>query len=364
VRVAFDATPAVVCEGGLRRYVEMLWPELAQRVELRAFALGRGGTPRNGLPLRRRHLPLRALEPLWQGLGWPRAESFTGPVDVVHATALVPPPTRAPLVVTVHDVLPLTHPHFFPPAAASMQRRQLDAAVRAACVLATCQATASEITRLAGVAPERIVVAPLGALPVQSEGPGDPAAEKHAAHSPFLLAVGALTPRKGFEVLARAAALLGPGCPEVLVAGGDGWNAAAVRRELAAADSARRLRLLGSVDDATLRRLYAQAAVVCVPSRAEGFGIPVLEAMALGAAVVASDLPSVREIAGPAATLVPAGDAAALAAALAALLDDPPGRDALGRAARERALGYTWARTADSVVAAYRLAAGARAAAG
>lgn len=356
VRVAFDVTPAVVCHGGLKRYVEMLWPELARRCDLRAFAVGRGGDAAFDLPLRRRAVPLRLLHPAWRLLHWPRAETFSGPVDVVHATALVPPPTRLPLVVTVHDVMPLTHPHFFAAAAQEMQRRQLAAARRAAAVVTTCQATAEEIARVGDLPRERIVVAPLGVLPAQASGVdgGDEVPEE-----PYLLAVGALTPRKGAEVLARAASLLGPGCPPVLVVGPDGWRSDEVRRALRQADTGGRLRVLGSVDDATLRRLYAGAQVVVQPSLAEGYGMPLLEAMAFGAPVVASDIPAAAEVAGECALLVPPGDARALADAVAALLDDPARRSALGTAGRTHAAGFTWGRTADAVTSAYQMAAAA-----
>jgi len=355
VRVAFDVTPAVVCDGGLKRYVEMLWPELARRCDLRAFAVGRGDGAALDLPARRLAVPLRLLHPAWRLLGWPRAETFTGPVDVVHATALVPPPTRRPLVVTVHDVMPLTHPQFFAAAAQEMQRRQLAAARRAAAVVTTCHATAEEIARVGDLPRERIVVAPLGVLPAESAGAGG----GPVPDGPYLLAVGAITPRKGLEVLARAASLLGPACPQVLLAGPDGWRGDEVRRALQRADTAGRVRVLGSVDDATLRRLYAGATLVCQPTLAEGFGMPLLEAMAFGAAVVASDIPAAAEVTGGCAVLVPPGDARALADAVASLLDDPARRAQLGAGARAHAAGFTWARTADAVASAYRMAAAA-----
>jgi glycosyltransferase involved in cell wall biosynthesis len=355
VRVAYDVTPAIVCDGGLRRYVEMLWAELAPRVELRAFALGRGRAPAGGLPLRRHAVPLRVLHPAWRLLGWPRAETFAGPVDVVHATALVPPPTRRPLVVTVHDVMPLTHPQFFTAAATAMQRRQLRAAARAAVVVTTCAATAGEIARVGDVDAQRIVVAPLGVLPAR-DGDAPPAAAAEIPPGPYLLSVGSLTPRKGFQVLAKAVSRLGAACPPVLLVGPDGWRADEVRRQVRDADRHGRIRCLGAVDDATLRRLYAGALLVCQPSLAEGFGMPLVEAMAFGAALVGTAIPPAAEVATGCALLVPPDDDAALAEALASLLDDPARRRALGDAARAQAAQFTWAATADAMVGAYRQA--------
>ena len=95
MRVGLDVTPAVTARAGLARYTEELWRELERRddVEVHAFALGRGRDDDFGLPLTRRHLPLRALRPLWRVIRWPRAETFAGDVDVVHTVALTPIPT-------------------------------------------------------------------------------------------------------------------------------------------------------------------------------------------------------------------------------------------------------------------------------
>jgi glycosyltransferase involved in cell wall biosynthesis len=351
MKVGLDVTPAVTAKAGLARYAEQLWRELDRRddVDVRAFALGRGPDGDFELPLTRHHLPLRALRPLWRTLRWPRAETFAGDVDVVHTIALTPIPTRRPQVVTIHDLLPITHADLYPPGADRGQRAELAEARRARVVVTTCDATADEIVRVAGFPPDRIVVARPGVLPPGGGGESPVA-------PPFLLAVGQVTPRKGFDLIAEAAALLGPSCPPVVLAGPDWWRSEDVRRRIAEVDVHRRVRLLGPVDDATLSALYASATVVCHASRGEGFGMTCLEAMAFGAPVVATDLPPVRELAGGAVELVPVDDAAALAAALRGLLDDEPRRRALGEAARSRAAEFSWARMAADVVGAYRLA--------
>lgn len=351
MRVGLDVTPAVTAKAGLARYTEQLWRELAGRddVELSAFALGRGPDGDFGLPVTRRHLPLRVLRPVWRTLRWPRAETFAGKIDLVHTIALTPIPTRKPQVVTIHDLLPITHAELYPPGADRTQRAELGEARRARVLVTTCEATAAEIVRVAGFPRERIVIARPGVLP-----PGGDAVSP--VEPPFVLAVGQVTPRKGFDLIAEAAARLGEQCPPVVLAGPDWWRADEVRRRIAEVDLHRRVRLLGPVDDPTLAALYRTATVVCHASRGEGFGMTCLEAMAFGAPVVATDLPPVRELAEGAVELVPVDDSVALADALGGLLEDGTRRRTLGDAARLRASKFSWERMAAEVMDAYRLA--------
>jgi glycosyltransferase involved in cell wall biosynthesis len=351
VRVGLDVTPVVTAKAGLARYTEQLWRELVRRddVDVHAFALGRGPDGELGLPLTRRHLPLRALQPIWRTVRWPRAETFAGEVDVVHTIALTPIPTRKPQVVTIHDMLPITHAELYPSGASERQRAELAEARRARVVVTTCQATADEIVRVAGFPRERIVIARPGVLPPHGDAP-------LRVEPPFILAVGQVTPRKGFDVIAEAAARLGERCPPVVLAGPDWWRSEDIRRRIAEVDVHRRVRLLGPVDDGTLAALYRAATIVCHASRGEGFGMTCLEAMAFGAPVVATDLPSVRELSGGAVELVPVDDAEAMAEALRELLDDDERRRALGEAARKRAAEFSWEQMAADVVEAYCMA--------
>jgi glycosyltransferase involved in cell wall biosynthesis len=217
-------------------------------------------------------------------------------------------------------------------------------------VVTTCEATRVEIERVAGFPLDRIVVAPLG-----PRSTGAPAAA--SVSEPFLLAVGAVTPRKGLSVLADAIAQLGPDCPPVLVAGPDGFFSGEVREDVARRDVHGRFRFLGLVDDDRLDKLLATATAVCHPSLAEGFGMVCLEAMAHGAPVVAADLPSVREIAGDTVVLVPPDDANAFAGALEGLLADRDGARQLGERARARSASYTWKGFTGAIVGAYERAA-------
>jgi glycosyltransferase involved in cell wall biosynthesis len=140
----------------------------------------------------------------------------------------------------------------------------------------------------------------------------------------------------------------------LVIVGPDGWQADQVRRDIAT--SAVVTHLLGRVDEATLHTLYRHATLLCHPSIAEGFGMPCLEAMAHGVPVVAADIPSVREMGAGAIRLVPAADPQALAEALALVLGDGDIRAQMTDAGRDRAAQYTWARTVERTVEAYRMA--------
>jgi glycosyltransferase involved in cell wall biosynthesis len=201
------------------------------------------------------------------------------------------------------------------------------------------------------------MVTPLGVDPGWAAAPPpDPGwLAAHRLPADYLLAVGTLEPRKGLDVLlAGYAALLAeePDAPALVLVGPAGWGPALDGTRLPAG----RLLLPGYLADDELRRVVAGARLLAFPSRYEGFGLPPLEAMAAGVPVVASDLPAVREVTGGLVTLVPPGDADALAGALLTELRTPTGPDRRA-AARQRALAHTWARCAELTAAAYRLAA-------
>ena len=348
MRIAFDATPLVAGNTGVARYTERLLEEMSQRsdVELALFAIGRGQRAPSGV--RHLRLPLRVAHAMWPRLAWPSVASMVGAVDALHALDMVPAPTKAPVVLTVHDVLPLRLPHLYSDRARHISARNVEAAKRAAVVVADCRATAGEIADATGRPADDIAVAPPGPLLAAPPDSPPPVA------SPYVLAVGSVTPRKGFAALARAMAkLIDP--PLLVIAGPNGWRSDDVRSEATAA-LGDRIRFLGWVSDDDLAALYANAAVFAFPSLAEGFGIPVLEALALGAPVVATDLPSVREVGAEAAVLVEQGDEGALAEALREVLSDDGRRAAMSAAGRTLAAGYSWAATAEAVFGAYRRA--------
>ena len=163
-------------------------------------------------------------------------------------------------------------------------------------------------------------------------------------HQPYVMWAGTIEPRKNLPTLLEAFGRLDRHGLDLVLVGPRGWNED-LERHVGWADG--RVRQLGFVPESDKRALLAGAGVFCLPSLQEGFGLPVLEAMAQGVAVVTSRDTAAAEVAGDAAVLVDPRDAGALAEALASVLDDPERAEQLGRASRERAGEFPWSRTAE-----------------
>jgi glycosyltransferase involved in cell wall biosynthesis len=356
LRVAIDATPLVNGDTGVARYAAQLLAELSLRADIEAvpFAIGRGRDFRDtdaGPGVRRFRTPLRVVHRAWQLAHWPTADTLVGPTDVVHSIDMVPPPTDRPLVMSVHDTLPLEIPELYSARAIRHAEGGLAKAASAHIVLALCAASADRITEIAGVPRDRIVVAPPGRRP-------ELGVHDTLIDPPYLLAVGSVTPRKGFQVLIEAMAALGSACPPLVVAGPDGWRADEVKQRAIDLGLQDKVRFLGHVADDDLERLFRHAAVLVHPSVAEGFGIPCLEALGFGTPVVAADIPPVRELGEGCIELVTPSDPDALAAGLRRVLEDRDHAATMVERGRERSATYTWARMSELIVGAYRSAAG------
>jgi glycosyltransferase involved in cell wall biosynthesis len=191
---------------------------------------------------------------------------------------------------------------------------------------------------------DRVLVTPLGVDPAWFTARPPSVELRHQFGLPgsYLLFVGQAGPRKGLPTLRRAHASV-PGLPPLVLAGPGhtGRDDRVIR--------------LGYLSQVELRSVVAGAAAVVLPSRDEGFGLPVLEALACNVPVVCSDIPALREVAGGQATLVPYGNVEALAAALTQALEDPPSAEVLA-ARRAHAAGFTWRRCARTTLAAYQRA--------
>jgi glycosyltransferase involved in cell wall biosynthesis len=236
-------------------------------------------------------------------------------------------------------------------------RRAVAAATRVLCVSAT---TAADLAERMDISPDRVDVTPLGTdlRPAPTERVAE-LRRRLGLDGPYLLGLGTVEPRKDLPTLVRAFAALAAELPHRLVlAGLAGWGAGELAAAVAASGVADRILVSGYVPEADKAALLSGADVFAYPSRYEGFGLPVLEAMACGTPVVTTTGGSLPEVAGDAATLVDPGDDAALAAALAKLATDPAAREDAAARGRARAATFTWERCAEATAAAYSRALG------
>jgi alpha-1,3-rhamnosyl/mannosyltransferase len=299
------------------------------------------------------------------------AARLRGQVGVYHETNHAAPRSRAPVVLTVHDLSTLLMPETQERQRAAYFGRALREHARdAARVITPTQAIADQVVELLGVARERVRAIHHGVDPVLLEGRaadsagGETAGSPQAlsalgVYGPYLLFVGALEPRKGLPSLLDAYDAL-PGAlarelPLVL-AGPEERLDEALRIRLAARREGRLIRT-GYVGPRELPELYRGARALCLPSLYEGFGLPLLEALALGIPCLASDDPALVEVAGGAALHAPRGDAHAMARAIERLVSDPSLRAELSGKGRSRAKGFTWEASARAHLEVYREAA-------
>jgi glycosyltransferase involved in cell wall biosynthesis len=303
--------------------------------------------------------PQRLVWTLWAA---PR-DLARRPVDLFHGVTGFELP-RSPggrLVTTVHDLIPLRLPRLVPWRHRWAVRALLPGALRrAARVIAVSEATRADLLARYGLPPERVVVVPEAASPRFAAVSAAEVARVRARYgldAPYVLFVGLLEPKKNLAVLLEAVARLRAdgnwGPTRLVVAGAVGWGVAELPARVVRLGLDGVVQWLGAVDEADLPGLYGGAVCFAFPSLWEGFGLPVLEAMAAGTPVVAARRGALPEITAGAAVLVEP-EAAALAEGLGRMLADAGLRQRLRDAGLTRAREFSWERTARETLAVYR----------
>ncbi|MGZ4333396.1 MAG: glycosyltransferase family 4 protein [Gaiellaceae bacterium] len=355
MRIAFDVSPLSHEPTGIGNYIRGSLAGLAEVAtpehEIVAFAPtspeGKWRIPQlvGDLPvsLRLRFLPFaHHWRQAWSRVGHPAVERFLGPVDVLHYSDWMFPPQRGGLRSTmIHDLVPLHHREWVTPRTYSMHAAKYRDASSCDTVFVNSEYTGRDVAETLRIDSARIHVAPPG---VGSAFAVD--GDRADLGGDYVLTVATLEPRKNLAVLVDAHSLLG-GRFRLGIAGAQGWG------DQPSLDAAGIVRL-GRPTDAELAALYRGAAVVAYPSRFEGFGIPIVEAMASGVPVVASSHPSLDEAAGEAALRADPGDPHAWAEAL---VEAHERRAELVPLGLEHAQRFTWRRVGETMLSAWKAAA-------
>jgi glycosyltransferase involved in cell wall biosynthesis len=319
MRVGIDTSPLVQTRAGTARHVRGLVGALRKRsgLDLELLAFGGGG-----------RVSSVARDAVWYPIGLRRR---AGRLDVLHCTTFRGPlRAKVPTVVTVHDLAVLRAPEAFPRWHRLYGRAGLERVLRGAeAVVAVSEFTRAETVELAGVPAERIRVVANGVDAIFT-------ADGARAEGDYVLAVATLEPRKNLRRAVDAAREAGV---ELRVVGARGWGGVQVDG------------WVGEIPDAELAALYRGARCVVYPSLYEGFGLPVLEAMACGTPVVTSRGTAMEEVASGAAVLVDPLDVASIAEGIAAAIER---RDELAPVGLARARELTWERAADHIVELWR----------
>jgi glycosyltransferase involved in cell wall biosynthesis len=349
VRIVVDVSPLSRPRTGIGNYIRGMVAGLAEAAggkhELVAFGpSGPHGRERieealAGLDVEvRTPLIPHALRTAWSRSGRPTVERLVGRLDVFHFSDWMYPAQRGGLrATTVHDLVPLRFPDWVEPETLRLHGpKYANAAATCDRIFANSSFTAWDVVELLGVPEERVRVAYPGIDPRFT-----PEGEAADLGGPYVLGVSTLEPRKNLPALVAAFALLRRRHPELTLAlaGLEGWE-----REPLAAEG---VRLLGFVSDDELARLYRGASAFAYPSRFEGFGIPVVEALASGVPTVSSSHPSLDEASGEAALRADPDDPEDFAAALEQALASPRG------AGVEHASRFTWRACGEAVLAGY-----------
>lgn len=351
---------------GISVYVRELIPAIAAEAAGGRYRYCMGGSPepaddpppKVGLPLGRAPGPRKLLHAIWTEVGLPKADRFLGHPDLIHVLyPSCPVPSRAPIVYTVHDLMPLTNPEWFDARERRMFHRAVgDAARRAIALIADSTSIADQLQDGLGVNPGRIHVVPLGASGAfaqpHTHDEVSAVCKRHGVvPGRYAVMVGAVSVRKNPGPV--IAALAGYGDLKLVMIGPPGAGADQVEADIRRRHLSDRVNMTGWLPREELTALLSGAVALVHPSLDEGFGMTPLEAMAAGIPAVVSDAGALPETVGDAALVVAAGDPEAWGRALERVVGDEPLRTRLVDNGLARAAQFTWAATARGTIAVY-----------
>jgi alpha-1,3-rhamnosyl/mannosyltransferase len=311
--------------------------------------------PRDVAPLTGRSKTMR----IWAESTWLWRRARRRQITLMHyAGGTVPPFGRMPSVLTIHDLQPLAMPKGFAVTKRTYLRLRLPPSVRhARLILTPSDAAGRSVVDRLGVDPARVVTVPPGiTVGLPADPPLGDVAERYDLDAPFFLYPAITYPHKNHVTLLRAFARVTAQRPDVLLVltGGAARAEHDVRAESDRLGIADRVRRLGRIPEADVAWLLHHAVALTCPSLYEGFGLPVLEAMAAGCPVLAADRTALPEVVANAGVLLPAEDPQAWTAAMVRMLDDADARDALVQAGFARAAEFSWSAAAERLAGAYR----------
>lgn len=369
--VAIEYTSALEQGGGIGRYTRELIGALARQdssTPYFLFASGQTKERRLSLPGSNFEWKLTRIQAQWLARLWHRArlpvpiEYWTGPIALLHAPDFTLPPVKrgTRTLLTVHDLSFIRTPE----TAARGLRAYLEKAVphsiaRADHVLADSESTKQDVIELFRTSAEKVSVLYSGVssrfVPITDARTLQGVRARYGlGDRSYILSVGTIQPRKNYLRLLEAFKQIDRPDLDLVIAGGRGWLENLAYRQAQESGLGDRIRFLGFVDDSDLPALYSAAQLFVFPSLYEGFGLPVLEAMACGIPVVTSNVSSLPEIAGDAALLVDPYDIEMLASAITEALEDQAVREKLVSRGTERARQFTWSRAAQQLLQHYK----------
>jgi glycosyltransferase involved in cell wall biosynthesis len=376
VRITIDNSAAFNQGAGIGRYARNVVPAALSRLLDVEAVLFYAPEPNSGarfidnalamfspdarLRVRRAPFDRRRMDQIWFRARLPvPIELWSGRSDLVYSPDFTAPPAlRAPTIVTVHDlafeIVPERAPHALRSYLSAVVPRQVE---RSAAIVAVSETTKHDLVDRYGLSAECITVVPNAADNRFFEATALSPEERRTMGLPdrYLLTVGTIEPRKNHSTLFDALDLV----PErlsipLVIAGRAGWAADDIVARASKLQAMGRVMLLDYVDDPLLPRLYSSATAIVYPSWYEGFGLPVIEGLASGVPVIASDVPAHREVAGEHATFVSPGDAAEIANAIVQAISSGSSESAQVERQRSQARRYTWERSGQALAALFR----------